>query len=76
MAQHSNDADRASDDPLPDEPSSDPEVPDADAADQRRPASPDDAEDEPVRVRHDVPEADAIDQATPAHLEDEDSGRE
>jgi hypothetical protein len=67
---------RPSDEPLPDEPSTDPEVPEADAAEQRRPAVPRAADDGPVSVRDDVPEADAIDQATDVDLEDEDQGRE
>jgi hypothetical protein len=74
MAAHPE-RDRPSDEPLPDEPSTDPEVPEADAAEQRRSASPEDTDDEPVRVRDDVSEADAIDQATQVGL-DGDEGRE
>lgn len=70
------DRDRPCDEPLPDQPSTDPEVPEADAAEQHRPVVPRDGDDETVSVRHEVPEADAIEQATEIGLEEEEQDRD
>lgn len=47
-------------------------VPDADRAEQERPAIPPDVDNEPLSIPIDVPEADAIEQSLPGPLPDED----
>ena len=53
------------------EPEIGPEVPEADAIEQRQPALPEDMDEEPDTIPPDAPEADALEQARSVPPEDE-----
>ena len=60
-----------SDEPGPPEDEVEPEVPEADAIEQRQPTAPDDVDDLPGAIPVEVPEADALEQARGLAVDDE-----